>query len=326
MQRAHWITRQKHGKGFSYYDNGYLVTDASAIAYYRSLAVPPAWREVRIAVSRDAKVLATGIDGAGRRQSIYHPRFRARQEAAKFERILQFGQRLPRLRRRIQADLARKKLSKDKVLACVVKLMDEAYFRIGNEQYAKSNGHYGLTTLRSKHADIRTTSVTFDFVGKSGQKHHKRISDRQLARIIKQLDELPGAEIFKYVDNDGVIHDIGSKDVNEYIKQHMGDVYSAKDFRTWGGTLLAAAELAAIERAESERERKKLVTATIRSVAKRLGNTPAVTRSSYVDPRIIKAFGSDDLSRIKRTVEKIRPPRFMKPEERFVLQLLRKAG
>ena len=327
MQRAHWITRQKHGKGFSYYDNGYLVTDKAAIAYYRSLAVPPAWREVRIAAKRDAKVLATGIDGAGRRQSVYHPKFRAKQDKAKFERILQFARHLPRLRKQIQRDLSRRRLSKEKVLACVVKLMDEAYFRVGNDQYARENGHYGLTTLRSKHADIKTTSVTFDFVGKSGQKHRKQISDRQLARIIKQLDELPGAEIFKYVDDKGIIHDIKSQDVNEYIKQHMGDEYSAKDFRTWGGTLLAAAELAAIERAESERERKKLITATIRTVAKRLGNTPAVTRSSYVDPRIINAFASsDDLSRVKRTVEKIRPPKYMKPEERFVLQLLQKTG
>jgi len=325
MRRAHWITRQRSGKGFAFYDNGYLVSDKASVSYYRSLAVPPAWREVRIAANRDAKVLATGIDGAGRRQAIYHPRFRARQDKAKFERILQFGTHLPKLRRQVQHDLARRRLTKDKVLACVVKLMDEAYFRVGNEQYARENGHYGLTTLRSRHAEIRTTSVTFDFVGKSGQRHHKQISDRQLARVIKQLDELPGAEIFKYIDDRGSIHTIDSRDVNEYIKQHMGDEYSAKDFRTWGGTLLAAAELAAIEHAGNRRELKKMMTACVRNVAKRLGNTPAVTRSSYIDPRIMQAFESDELSRIRKTVEKIRPPRFMKPEERFVLRLLQKS-
>jgi len=317
------ITRQRSGRGFAYYLNGALITDKPLLQYIRSLAVPPAWQQVLISRSPTAKVLASGIDEAGRKQAIYHPEFRASQDEAKFERILQFGQQLPGLRRQVEKDLARRTLGKDKVLACIVRLMDEAYFRVGNEQYAKQNHHYGITTLRSKHADITTTSVTFDFVGKSGKQHHKRINDRQIARIIKQLDDLPGYEIFKYVDTDDSMHNITSQDVNDYIKHHMGQEYSAKDFRTWGGTLLAAAELAVLERASDQREYKKLVTTCVKNVAKRLGNTPAVTRSSYIDPRIFEAYQTDELNKVRQAVEKLKPRKYMKPEERCLLQLLR---
>jgi DNA topoisomerase-1 len=318
------ITRQKSGRGFAYYQNGRLITDKAQIKYLRSLAIPPAWQNVLISVSKTDKILAKGTDAAGRQQAIYHPAYRAAQDEAKFARILQFGEHLPKIRRQVEKDLASRKLGKDKVLACIVKLMDEAYFRVGNEQYAKEHHHYGITTLRSKHADITSTSVIFDFIGKSGQKHHKRINDRQIARIIKQLDELPGYEIFKYVGDDGQVHNIDSNDVNSYIKQHMGQQYSAKDFRTWGGTLLAAAELAAAERASNQRELKKLITACVKNVAKRLGNTPAVTRSSYIDPRILYAFESNELSRMRQTIDKIRPRKYLKPEEQGILKLLQK--
>jgi DNA topoisomerase-1 len=321
-----YITRQRRGKGFSYYDGESLLSDTSELQRVRKLAIPPAWTEVRISKDHDEKVLATGIDSAGRRQAIYHPDFRAAQDQAKFERIMRFAKSLPHMRKQIEHDLASRRLSKEKVLACVVRLMDEAYFRVGNQQYAKENGHYGITTLRSKHADIRSTSVTFDFVGKSGQKHHKTVSDRQIARIIKQLDDLPGYEIFKYIDDDGTVRNIDSGDVNDYIKQHMGDEYSAKDFRTWGGTLLASAELAAAEKAENERQRKRIINTCVRNVAKRLGNTPAVTRSSYIDPRIIDAYNeTEELSEMRQAVEKLRPQKYMKPEERCVLNLLRQA-
>ncbi len=243
MQHNNAITRQRHGKGFAYYSNGQLIGDKTVIAYCRKLAVPPAWQNVEISQDANQKVLATGVDTAGRHQAIYHPDFRVAQDKAKFQRILAFGKKLPKLRQQIHKDLARKKLGKDKVVACIVKLMDEAYFRVGNEQYAKEYHHYGITTLRSRHANINSTSVTFNFVGKSGQQQRKRISDRQLAGIIKQLDDLPGYEIFKYVSEDGKVHDIQSHDVNEYIKAHMGEAYSAKDFRTWGGTTMAGHQL-----------------------------------------------------------------------------------
>jgi DNA topoisomerase-1 len=317
------ISRKKHGTGFSFYRGDEHIDDKDDIAYFRSLHIPPAWHDVEISALRDDKVLATGYDQAGRRQAIYHPDFRASQDQAKFERILRFGKALPAMRRRVERDLTRRSLPKEKVLACIVRLMDEAYFRVGNQQYAKDNGHYGITTLRSKHADITSTTVTFDFIGKSGQKNHKRIKDRQIARIIKQLDDLPGYEIFEYLDDDGQVRKVSSQDVNNYIKQYMGDEYSAKDFRTWGGTLLATAELTAAERTSNQHERKKIVTACVKNVARRLGNTPAVTRSSYIDPRVLTAFDqSDDLSRLRRTIEKITPRKYLKPEEQGVLRLL----
>lgn len=317
------ITRQRSGKGFIYYRDGNRIDDKPVLQYIRKLAIPPAWQKVTISPVKSAKILAKGIDSAGRQQAIYHPKFRASQDQAKFERILQFGKQLPNLRRQVDKDLRHRRLNKAKVSACIVKLMDEAYFRVGNEQYAKANDHYGITTLRSKHADITSTSVTFDFVGKSGKQQHKKISDRQIAKIIKQLDDLPGYEIFKYVDADGQLHDISSNDVNSYIKQYMGDNYSAKDFRTWGGTLMATAELVATEKVENQNERKKIITTCVKSVAKRLGNTPAVTRSSYIDPRIWKVFETDELLKMRQTIEKIRPRKYMKPEEQAVLKLLK---
>lgn len=319
--------RRRRGNGFDYYDGSQPVEDEALIARFQALSIPPAWREVRIARNPHDKLQASGLDAAGRRQAIYHPEFRAEQDKAKFERILRFAAALPKLRRQIDIDLSRRKLRKDKVLACVVKLMDEAYFRVGNELYARQHHHYGITTLRRKHADIRTTSVTFDFIGKSGQAQHKQINDRQLAHIIKQLEELPGYEIFKYIDDSGHIRDVDSHDVNQYIKQHMGDEYTAKDFRTWGGTLLATIELTATERADNELARKRAITACVRNVAKRLGNTPAVTRSSYIDPRILKAYAtSDQIAKVRESVQKMRPRKYLKQDERCVLSLLQNAG
>jgi DNA topoisomerase-1 len=331
MNQANWITRTRRGNtttSFAYAEpDGTPITDKERKEYFRSLVIPPAWRDVRINPSKTGKVLAIGYDKAGKRQAIYHPKFRAKQDKAKFERILAFAEKLPALRRQVERDLARPTFDKEKVLACAVKLMDTAYFRVGNDNYAKQNQTYGVTTLRSKHAEITTTSVTFDFVGKSGKHQHKKISDRQLARIIKQLDELPGYELFRYVGDDGKMHDIHSKDVNEYIKKHTAETFTAKDFRTWGGTLLASAQLAALERAENEKQRKKIVTQTVKNVAKHLGNTPAVTRSSYIDPRVINAYvDSDDLTQVKQTVQTMRPPKYLSRDEQCVLHLLQRTA
>ena len=321
-----YITRRRYGKGFRYYaENGNVITDKDDLTYYTSLRIPPAWSDVRIAVNKRAKVLAQGVDKAGRTQAIYHPAFRAKQEQAKFERILSFGDALPRLRKQVEADLRTHTLSRDRVLACIVKLIDQAYFRIGNEQYARENQSYGITTLRSKHTTVRGDTIVFDFMGKSGKQHHKVIADRQLARIVKRLDELPGYEVFKYQDEAGNLHDITSADVNEYIKRHAGEDFTAKDFRTWGGTLLATMELIATERAANERERKKIVTHCVKRVAQKLGNTPAVARSSYISPRIIESYlTSDDLLELKNTITHIKPKQYLKPEEQCTLALLRK--
>lgn len=327
MVNKRYITRQRSGKGFIYFLDGQQISDKATLKYLESIRVPPAWQEVKISPSKRSRILATGVDKAGRLQYIYSPAFRAHQEKAKFERILGSARAKPKMRRITAKHLASKGLNRNKVLACIVRLMDEAYFRVGNEVYAKENQSYGISTVRSKHVDIKGETITFDFRGKSGQHQVKKISDRQLANIIKRLDELPGYEVFKYFDDEGNLKKVTSQEINEYIKELMGEEFSAKDFRTWGGTLLASAELALAKRAESERERKKTVTACVKKVARRLGNTPAITRSSYIDPRIIKSFlESDDMRTIRRQVQKIDASSYLSSEERCVLKLLEKVA
>lgn len=318
------ISRQKRGKSFTYQDSGGPVKRELA-AWINSLAIPPAWRDVKISRSPRAKVYAIGYDDAGLQQAIYNPAFRAKQERLKFDRILRFAEALPSLRRQLKKDLNRQRLSKEKVLACIVKLIDEAYFRVGNERYAQANQSYGITTLRSKHLDVSGDTVTFQFTGKSGQQHVKQITDKQIARIVKKLDELPGYEIFRYQDQKGRMHDIDSQDVNNYIKRHMGEEFSAKDFRTWGGTLLATTELLACEYYDDPKQRQKMVSGVVKNVAKRLGNTPAIARSSYIDPRVIDAYvSSSDITKVKRAMKKMRPRRYLSRDEQCVLRLLNK--
>lgn len=316
------IERRRYGKGFKYFFRGEQITDQAQVEYLASLAVPPAWKSVEIAKNKNADVLVTGTDKSGRTQYIYHPKYRAAQERAKYERILSFAKALPKMRKITDQHLANKKLDREKVLACVVRLMDQSYFRVGNDSYAKQNQSYGITTLRSKHLIKRSQSVTFDFIGKSGQHQVKKVSDRKLAQIIKKLDELPGYEIFKYYDESGNLHDVKSTDVNEYIKEIMGEEFSAKDFRTWGGTLYACAELAAEQRSHLKKDRAKAVTRCVKKVAKKLGNTPAVARSSYIDPRVIKAFENNSLSEITRTVESMKREKYLNSNEKCVLKTL----
>jgi DNA topoisomerase-1 len=321
------VDRKRIGKNaYEYYNDGQKVTAKHELDYFNSLAVPPAWQDVKITVSPNARILATGVDKAGRLQYIYNPTFRAHQEKEKFERILRFARALPKMRKVTAMHLRHTNLDKEKVLAAIVQLMDRAYFRVGNEVYARENQSYGLTTIRSKHTRIRGDTIVFDFVGKSGQKQLKTIKDKKLARLLKQLDSLPGYEIFKYYDEDGNLRTVDSSDVNTYIKEVMGEEFSAKDFRTWGGTLVAAAELANAKRAKNQRERKKVVTQCVKKVAARLGNTPAIARSSYIDPRIINAYvDGDDLSNIRETVEHMDDKGALSADEHCVLQLLEKA-
>lgn len=323
MHRYDDISRRKVGKKFIYFNYASEITDKATIERIKALAIPPAWEEVRIAASSNAKILARGLDSSGRKQAIYNPKFRAKKDQQKFDRILRFAQALPVLRQQITEDLARHKLDKEKVLACIVKLIDEAYFRVGNEQYARDNHSYGITTLRSKHTDVTNTTVTFDFVGKSGKRHVKEISNAQIARIIKKLDELPGHEIFRYIGDDGQMYDLHSNDVNTYIKAHMGEEFTAKDFRTWGGTLLATTELLAVDKTKNKAEREKIVVQTVKNVAERLGNTPAVTRGSYIDPRVISAFvHSREINEVREAMKKMRPKKYLSRDEQCVLHLL----
>ncbi len=321
-----WIERTAKGRGATYRQDGKPIQNKAQLEYMRSLGIPPAWQQVKIAVNKRAKILATGIDKAGRMQYRYHPKFRERQERAKFERTLRFAKALPHMRQVVDEDLKRTRLDYRKVMATIVSIMDRTYIRVGNDTYAKENQSYGLTTLRSKHTDVRGSMVTFTFTGKSGKHHIKRIGDRTLARIIRQLDNLPGYEVFKYYDESGQMRDVKSNDVNAYIKEAMGEEFSAKDFRTWAGTLTASAELAVAERCESERERKKAVTACVKKVARKLGNTPAIARSSYIDPRIIQKFMDGyELGRVETIVRRMKQQKgaqYLSPDEQQVLCLL----
>ena len=316
-------TRKKNRKKFDYYLNDKKVTDQAVIDRIDALVIPPAWKHVEIAATKAAKIQATGKDSAGRTQAIYSPLYRAQQEQKKFNRILEFGRKLPALREQIQKDMAKKSLSKEKVLATIVRLMDEAYFRVGNENYAREHQTYGITTLRKKHTAINTTTVSFDFIGKSGKRHEKVIKDRQIARIMKQLDELPGSQAFQYIGTDNKKHSITSSDVNAYIKQHMGNDFTAKDFRTWGGTLIATTSLAAIKGTD-DKGRQKAIVKCVKAVAKQLGNTPTVARASYIDPRVIDTYlKTDVLATFTQTIARMKPEKYLKPEEKATLRILK---
>jgi DNA topoisomerase-1 len=316
------ITRTKKGRGFAYFQGSKQISDEQKINWIKSLAIPPAWNEVKISPNSKTKVLAEGRDAAGRLQKIYNPSFRQRQERKKYSRVIDFAYRLPRLRRRVAKDLDQPGLSKDKVLACIVKLIDEVYFRVGNEQYAKQNESYGITTLRRKHIDISGYTVTFSFTGKSGQHQERQITDKRLAKILKHLDEMPGYEIFRYEDENGKMHNVSSTDVNDYIRQHMGAEFTAKDFRTWGGTLLAINLLAAEEQLKTDNDRKRAVTTCVKNVAKKLGNTPAVARSSYIDPEVfVRYMGGADFKRVRAAIS-THPMRFMTMDEHCALNIL----
>jgi DNA topoisomerase-1 len=324
MRASRAITRYKKGTAFGYKNRAGEITDKALLTHIESLVIPPAWVDVQIDPSPKARVMAMGHDQAGRQQAIYNPNFRKKQDKKKFDRTLRFAANLPKLRKQLQKDLRRRKMGKEKVLATIVTLIDQAYFRVGNEKYAKQNKSYGITTLRRKHTDVRGNTVTFNFIGKSGKEHTKTITDQTIATIVKRLDELPGLEVFRYQDDDGHMHDIHSTDVNAYIKEHMGEEFSAKDFRTWGGTLVATTQLIAADRSHSEKERDKIISQVVQEAALKLGNTPAIARSSYIDPRVIEAFHNPSgIKSMRNTLEKIRPRKYMSRDEMRLLRLLK---
>lgn len=237
--------------------------------------------------------------------------------------IVTFAQKLPRLRRQLEKDFARRKFDKRKVLACAVMLMDETYFRVGNQRYAKEHNAYGLTTLRSKHIEIDGDTITFDFTGKSGQKQRRKVTHRRLSNALKKLDDMPGYQLFRYYENDE-LKDLTSADVNAYIKEIMGDDYTAKDFRTWGGTLAASVELAKMNRPDTDKERKKAITMCVKKVARKLGNTPSIAREAYIDPRLFDMFNeSNQLAEIHGAIKTIRSKKYLRSDEACVLKALR---
>jgi DNA topoisomerase I len=324
---SQFITRKRRGLRFAYFHDGRRIRDKAETKYFKSLAVPPAWKDVKIDRRHGARVLATGYDKAGRLQYLYNPQFRQRMEREKFERILRFAKALPKMRRVTNQHLSDPGLHREKVLACIVRLMDEAYFRVGNEEYAKENQSYGITTLHRKHISVEGDNIHFDFMGKSGQRQVKRLTDAKVAKIIKALDELPGYEVFKYYDQGGQLTNVTSSEINEYVKDIMGEEFSAKDFRTWGGTLLATAELAAVVKAKTQKQKQKAVTKCVKRVAKKLGNTPEIAKSSYIDPRVISSFmETDDLANVKETVKNIGHDSYLNQDERCVIKLLERVA
>jgi DNA topoisomerase-1 len=264
-----------------------------ALPRIRKLRLPPAWREVAISSSPRARVQAVGRDAAGRWQYVYHPAHVRARELSKHRRLLQFGAALPALRRAVARDLQRRDLGRDHVLGAVARVLSLAFIRPGSEVYAAENGSYGIATLRRKHVRVAGSTIHFDFPGKSGQRQQRTLRDRAVARVVRRLLQLPGYEIFKYLDDAGRPVDVKRRDINEYIKRHMGAVFSAKDFRTWAGTLICACALARAAvngAAAGARSHRHTVAAALRETAEQLGNTPAVCRASYVTPYVLSAY------------------------------------
>jgi DNA topoisomerase I len=327
MARKGGWRRKRSGGGFHYFDaRGKEITDAAAVERIESLAIPPAWKDVWIAPSSRGKLQATGVDRAGRRQYLYHPEFRAAQEQAKFDRLVNFAESLPDLRRAMAEHMERDDLDPDRICAIAVSLINLGWFRIGSERYAKTYRTYGITTLTKRHVSIRGSRIAFRYRGKQRIWVRTALVDEELADAMKELVKLPGGRrLFRY-EQDGEIYNLGARRLNEYIRTYLGEEFTGKDFRTWGGTLIAAISLAERGLAETETEARRSVAAVMRMVGEKLGNTPAVARSSYVSPAVIEQYLDG------RTLEDFRPRKLrvvrarqteLDHEEQALLSLLR---
>jgi DNA topoisomerase I len=276
--------------GFTFrHPDGKPVEDHKSLARIQKLRIPPAWKEVRIARGESAPLQAVGVDKKGRTQYLYHSRFRAQREEAKFRRVVEFGEALPVLRRRVRADLAGSELERQRVLAAMVRLIDQGFFRIGNDKSAESESTFGLSTIRGSHVKVDGKTVLFDYVGKWKKKQKRAINDADVAQIVAELKKLKGSELFQFVQNKKTI-DVKDRHVNDYIQAIIGRDFTAKDFRTWAGTLLCSIALAMQGQAETKTERKRRVRKAIVATAEQLGNTPAVCRSSYICPRLLDEY------------------------------------
>jgi len=314
------IRREKRGEHFVYIaPDGSKIDDEKELARIKSLAVPPAYSDVWICPLANGHIQATARDARGRKQYRYHKRWRETRDENKYERMIAFAQALPKIRKRVEADLALPELPREKVLATIVQLLETTAIRVGNDEYAKDNNSYGLTTLRNKHAKIEGSKVRFSFRGKSGVRHALDLRDRRLAKIIRQCQDLPGQQLFEYLEEDGTTRAIDSSDVNEYIREISGEDFSAKDFRTWAGTVTCALLLAQEAAEETAADRKQRVVAVIKDVAKRLGNTPAICRKCYVHPAIVDVFMEQGRLAPSRA---LRSRQGLQAEELLVLALL----
>jgi DNA topoisomerase-1 len=321
------IRRRRAGRGFTYTGpNGKRITDRARLAWIRSLAIPPAWSDVWICTSQRGHLQATGRDARGRKQYRYHPDWRSTRDEAKFERMAAFGKALPRIRRRVEKDLRRRGLPRERVLAAVVLLLEKTRVRVGNEEYAQENRSFGLTTLRDRHAQVASTRIRLRFRGKGGKVSDVELFDARLARVVSRCQDLPGQELFAYLDEDGEVRTVGSSDVNDYLRAISGQDFTAKDFRTWAGTVLAVWALREFEQVDSQAQAKRNVVRAVERVAKWLGNTPAVSRKSYVHPGVIDAYLDGDVVRAAReTADEVLSEALpdLAPQEAAVLALLR---
>jgi DNA topoisomerase I len=289
------ITRRRRGKGFEYVRvDGTRLRDKRTLARIQDLAIPPAWRDVWICADPLGHIQATGMDARGRKQYRYHDQWRERRDREKFESMLEFGRALPKMRRRVGEDLSRRGYGRERVLACAVRLLDRGFFRIGSENYAEENQTYGLATMRRRHVEVTGDTITFDYEAKNAKRRVQTVMDGDLAKLIRALDKREGGghELLAY-KADGEWHDVRSDDINDYVKEASGGEFSAKDFRTWNGTVLMAVTLAAYARehgAETKAERERAKRLALKQVARFLGNTPAVCRRAYIDPRVFDRF------------------------------------
>jgi DNA topoisomerase I len=319
------VRRVRAGKGFAFRTARGKPVPASELPRIRKLAIPPAWTDVLVAPSATAKLQAVGRDRAGRWQYRYHPRFRERQEQRKFQKLVGFADALPRMRKRVARDIRSKGLSRDRVMACAIRVLSTCFMRPGSDEYARRHRHYGLTTLRHEHVKVKGDLVTFDYPGKSGQPQRRGIRDRSVARIIRAMRKLPGKELFKFLAEDGAVVDVKREHLNDYIKSVMGPDFTAKDFRTWAGTLICACELARHAKAEvpGRTDRKRMVAAAVKATAAALGNTPVVCRSSYIVPAVIEGFSRGKVvARSFEMVEELARVRGLHGSEKALLELL----
>ena len=316
------LRRLRAGRGFRYVNaDGASIRDKEILRRIRSLAIPPAWREVWICPAAHGHLQAVGRDSRGRKQYRYHPQWRAVRDETKYARLVDFARALPRIRDRVRADLARRGLCRETVLATVVRLLESTAIRVGNESYARQNGSFGLTTLRSRHVTVQGSQLCFEFRGKGGKRHRVKVNDRRVAAIVRRCQDLPGQELFQYRDGSGQTQTIDSADINAYLRQIGGGSFTAKDFRTWVGTVLAARILSErLETAQSRAARRRHVREAVARVSVQLGNTPAICRKCYVHPVVIDEY----LERQHVSGRPLRPRgrRGFLPEEVAVLSML----
>jgi DNA topoisomerase-1 len=325
------IRRQRRGRGFAYIGvDGVVIRDPAELERIRKLVIPPRWTDVWICPNPSGHLQVTARDARGRKQYRYHPKYRAVRDETKFGRMIAFSEILPRIRERVERDIALPELARDKVLATVVWLLERTLIRVGNDEYARDNGSFGLTTLRRRHVTVSGAKLRFEFRGKSGIPHSVAITDRRIARIVQRCQELPGQELFQYLDSDGRRQSVDAGDINEYLRRITGRQVTAKDFRTWAGTTLAAAALRDMGPFTSEKQAKANIVAAIDQVSRRLGNTRAVCRKYYVHPVILEAyFGGVTIPASPVPARQLRTangPAALRRDEVAVVELLRQRG